>query len=150
MATATIGRNSTTEVICQSLLPTSEFINCFLQAKFMYNYKTALLQFFTNAYLDIEKDVFSIPHEDIWRFADIINEELEIYLSSSTDLAIFNAFVKEESIDKENIFNKLVKIKSKSGIEHNDNGQPIFIVCLFGKHSLKRLLEEFVLKDVLN
>lgn len=83
MASATRGKNAITEVICQSLLPAPEFIKCFQEARFMYNYKIALLQFFIDTYLDIDKDVPTALQEDIWKLVSLLNDELDIFLRST-------------------------------------------------------------------
>ena len=134
MATATKGKNAITEVMCQSLLPASEFIKCFEEAKFMYNYKIALLQYFIDAYLDIDKDVPTALQDDIWNFVGLLNQELDIFLTKTSDQAIFNAFTKGRGDDKSS----------------SASAPSIFIIGLFGKYNLKKLVEEFVYETVLS
>lgn len=80
MSVATRGKNAITEVMCQSLLPGKEFINCYKEAKFLYTYKIALVEYFIDAYLDIEKDVPPNLQDDIWHFVGMLNEEFDIIL----------------------------------------------------------------------
>lgn len=100
----------------------------------MYNYKIALLQYFIDAYLDIDKDVPTALQDDIWNFVGLLNQELDIFLTKTSDQAIFNAFAKGRADDK-----------SSSAA-----GPSIFIVGLFGKYNLKQLVEEFVYETVLS
>lgn len=99
----------------------------------MYNYKIALVEFFIDAYLDIEKDVPPSLQEDIWEFVSILDVEFELYMSRLTDVSIFEFYHDPNNLS----------------IDRN-MGPRIELQCLFGKHNLRDLLEEYVLETLLS
>lgn len=127
MAVATRGKNAITEVMCQSLLPGQEFIKCYQEAKYLYNYKIALVEFFIDAYLDIEKDVPQSLQEDIWEFVSLLGVEFDLYMNMMTDSSIFSYY----------------KDPSNANIGRNV-GPRINLQCLFGNYHLRELLEDYI------
>lgn len=135
MAVATRGKNAITEVMCQSILSAKDFILCYKEAKFMYTYKIALVEFFIDAYLDIEKDVPSSLQEDIWQFVSDLNDEFEAFMNSTSDLGIMHSY--ERKIKKDLNASNIV-------------GPPIYFEGLFGRYRLKNILEEYIYESVLS
>lgn len=130
MAVATRGKNAITEVMCQSLLPAPDFIKCYKEAKFVYTYKTALVEYFVDAYLDIEKDVPPNLQDDIWEFTSLLEQEFEIFMTKNSDAQIFYHY------------------KNNGG--QTGSGPKIWFDCLFGKSNLRKQFEYFVCETLLN
>jgi len=133
MAVATRGKNAITEVMCQSLLPGPEFVKLYREAKFLYNYKTALVEYFIDAYLDIEKDVPPSLQEDIWEFVEMLNAEFELFMTRLTDIAVYSYHKNPNDLNG-----------------GQRNGPKIILKGLFGKQSIRDLQEDYVLKTLLN
>ena len=134
MAVATQGKNSITEIMCQSLFPVAAIIKWFKEAKFAYTYKIALMQFFLDAYLDIEKDVSTELQDAIPEILNMLNEELLLRTKRTSDIGIFNFYIGKEVVENE-IFKK---------------GPSIFIISLLGRYRMSILHEIFVYNTILS
>ena len=80
MAVATSSKNAITEIICQGLLPLSELIKCYEEGKFVYTYKTQLVQFYIDTYLEIEKDVAYDLQDSIIEMLRLIGDDFDRFL----------------------------------------------------------------------
>lgn len=132
MATATRGKNAITEVMCQSLLQGPDFISCYQEAKFLYSYKTSLVEFFIDTYLDIEKDVHPNLQSDIWRFVEILSSEFDIFLTRASDVAVFHAYS-----------------DNSNAMSVGSMGPKIVFRSLFGQYSLRDMFEEYICETLL-
>ena len=133
MAVATQGKNSITEIMCQSLFSVPALIKCFKEAKFAYTYKIALMQFFLDAYLDIEKDVPQELQDGIPEILDMLNDELMLCIKRTSDIGIYNYYIGKDVVENE-IFKK---------------GPSIYIISLLGRYRLSKLHEVFIYHNIL-
>ena len=78
------------------------------------------MQFFLDAYLDIEKDVSTELQDAIPEILNMLNEELLLRTKRTSDIGIFNFYIGKEVVENE-IFKK---------------GPSIFIISLLGRYRL--------------
>lgn len=93
------------------------------------------MEYFIDAYLDIEKDVPPSLQEDIWYFVGMLNDEFNIILKCPTDVSIYKHY----------------QTGGKSKSDKSGNAGPkIYLKSLFGKYSLKTLCDEYMYETVLS
>jgi hypothetical protein len=110
------------------MLSASQIAKCYKDAGFLFSYKMVLIQFFIDAYLEIEKDVPEILQDSIWIILKLIDRDFEDFL-----------------ITKER--NCSILSIGENGLDVSDDR--IIVKTLFGHNTLKELHEKFFYKTVL-
>jgi hypothetical protein len=92
------------------------------------------MEYFIDAYLDIEKDVPQNLQEDIYGFLGLLVKEFDIFLKCPSDLSIFNYYK---------------NLNQKNSLKSAVIGPQIYFEGIFGSYKLRDSFEEFFFESVI-